>query len=118
MSIGNVYHSQGKYNEAMSYYEQALKIYDREFGVNHINSAPTIMNMGLLLKAEGQVMLAKEELLRAYNIFENNLGEHHPNTQKARSQAHNIDIDSGGKRLIRLEIQKEENILMRLKRGR
>src|SRR5436190_23282445 len=34
-----VYNSQGKYDEAISYYERALKIYDREFGTDHINSA-------------------------------------------------------------------------------
>ena len=35
MSIGMVYQAQGKYKEAISWYEQALKIKEREFGAEH-----------------------------------------------------------------------------------
>ena len=51
----SVYNSQGKYAEAISWYERALKIYEREFGVDHINSAETIMGIGLVYNSQGQV---------------------------------------------------------------
>ena len=49
MGVGLVYDSQGKYAEAISWYERALKIFEREFGVDHINSANTIGNIGGVL---------------------------------------------------------------------
>jgi hypothetical protein len=39
-------------------YEQALRIKEKAFGVDHINTADTTMNVGLLYKTLGQVTLA------------------------------------------------------------
>ena len=43
MGIGLTYHSQGKYDLAIEQYERALRIYEKAFGVDHINTANTIM---------------------------------------------------------------------------
>src|SRR5213083_1173322 len=83
--------SQGKYNEAITQYERALRIYEKAFGVDHINSASTIMNIGLLFESQGQTKLATSQLLRSYQIFKSNLGELHPHTQKALSQLESLE---------------------------
>jgi len=41
--------------------------------------------MGRLFKAQGQVELAKSQLLRGYKIFKSNLGEFHLNTRYTKS---------------------------------
>jgi tetratricopeptide (TPR) repeat protein len=94
---------QGRYEESVSCYERALKIYDKEFGVGHIRSAHTIMNMGLVLKAQRRSTLAEEHLLRAYHIFKSNLGDNHQQTQNARSLAYSgFRLRSLFDRLLRL----------------
>src|SRR5579871_1490933 len=48
-TIGEIYHQQGMYAEALSWFERALNILKREFGVDHVNSARTLHNIGLVL---------------------------------------------------------------------
>ena len=84
MGIGNVYQSQGKYDEAIAQYERALRIYENSFGVNHVNTADTILNIGLFHKSQGRDQLARDYLSRAHLIFQSNLGMAHPFTQKAK----------------------------------
>jgi tetratricopeptide (TPR) repeat protein len=46
-NLGTTYSRQGKYDEAIAYYERSLRIKERAFGVDHINTAPTINNLGI-----------------------------------------------------------------------
>ena len=66
--------------------------------MDHINTADTIMNIGLLLKSGGKITLAKQQLSHGYDIFRAHLGESHPHTQKARFLLHNGWEDGGGAR--------------------
>ena len=80
----------------MAQYERALRIYENGFGVDHINTASTIMNMGVEL---GCKLLGKQELTRGYELFQRNLGPNHPSTLKAKAQvaqqiASEIGIDN------------------------
>jgi len=60
MGIGLTYHNQGKYDEAISQNEPALRIKERALEVNHINTTPMIiMNIGLLHKSGGRAQLAE-----------------------------------------------------------
>ena len=94
MNIGRVYDSQGKYADAISWYERALKINEREFGVDHINSAAMIANIGLVYLEQGHQSLAKQQLIRGYQIFQNNLGDNHPDTIYSKSLVDSIeDVD-------------------------
>jgi hypothetical protein len=45
----------GQLREAFLLYNRALKIYEREFGVDHINSADTINNIGLSILTKGSM---------------------------------------------------------------
>ena len=82
-NLGITYRHQGKYDEAVAHYERALKIKENAFGVDYINCVSTIMNIGLFYQSQGQMTLAKNWLLRGYHIFRQNLGELHPDSQKA-----------------------------------
>ena len=76
----SVYESQGKYAEAISWYERALKIYEREFGVDHINSASTINNIGIVYDSQGKYAEAISWYERALKIKEREFGVDHINS--------------------------------------
>src|SRR5579871_6242197 len=107
LDLGNTYYSQGKYDEAIAHYEQASRIYENSFGVDHINTADTIMNIGLFYKSQNQVDLAKSSLQRGYEIFLKNLGELHPKTQKAASIMYTMEHEPGD--VIRRSVEKSKS---------
>ena len=51
------------------------------------------MNIGLFYKSQNQVDLAKSLLRRGYEIFLKNLGERHPNTQKAAAIMYSMEYE-------------------------
>src|SRR5437667_12328743 len=93
MNIGSTYYSQGMYDEAIAQYERALRIKEKAFGADHINTGDIIFNIGLLFKGQGDSKLARSQLSRAYQIFKTELGELHPHTQKALSILQAFDED-------------------------
>ena len=70
----------GKYTEAMSWYERALKIFEREFGVDHINSANTIMGVGCVYDSQGKYAEAISWYERSLKISEREFGVDHVNS--------------------------------------
>jgi tetratricopeptide (TPR) repeat protein len=84
-SLGAFFSRNGEYDLAIEQYERTLRIYEKAFGVDHINTAGTIMNLGLLLKTQDQVETAEQQFSRGYHIFQTNLGPLHPNSLKAKS---------------------------------
>ena len=60
-----VYHKQGKHADALSWYERALDIDKREFGVDHINSAGTINDIGSAYGAQGKYAETLNELSKS-----------------------------------------------------
>jgi len=67
-NLGMAYDSMGKYKEAITYYEKALKIDQRVFGTNHPTVATTLNNLGLALQALGQHAKAVELYQKALLI--------------------------------------------------
>ena len=51
-NFGNTYDSQGKYDEAIAQYKQALRIKENAFGVDYINTTETIGNIGLFHQSQ------------------------------------------------------------------
>ena len=74
----------GKYTEAMSWYERALKIFEREFGVDHINSASTLHSLGLGYKNMTDWVSAKSYFERAMRLH-----------QQCRGAQHKFTLESG-----------------------
>src|SRR5579871_2428886 len=44
----------GQFEESLTYKQRALKIQELEFGVDHINSASTIMGIGMVYDSQGK----------------------------------------------------------------
>ena len=70
----------GQLTEAFKSYNRALKIKEREFGVDHINSADTIMSIGLVYSDQGKYAEAISWYERALKIIEREFGVDHINS--------------------------------------
>src|SRR5436305_11554752 len=64
------YASQGKYDGAVAYYERLLRITEKAFGVDHINTASTINNLGLTYDSQGKYDEAIAQYEKALSIPE------------------------------------------------
>ena len=76
-NIGEVYRQQGKYAEAISWYERAVKIIERVFGVDHVNSARTLHNIRLVYKNMMDWVSAKSYFERAVQSYRQRRGAGH-----------------------------------------
>lgn len=75
--MGIICRHQGKYAEVISWYERVLKILEREFGVDHIDSANMINNIGAVYRQQGKYAKAISWYERALNIKERKFGVDH-----------------------------------------
>ncbi len=75
--------AQGRYEEAVPFAEQALRLGEREFGPDHATTASLLNNLGALYRAQGRYAEAEPLVERALAIFENALGPDHPNVATA-----------------------------------
>ena len=66
--------------KAIAQYERALRIYKKAFGVNHINTADTIHNLGNTYDSQGKYDEAIAQYERALRIYEKAFGVDHINT--------------------------------------
>ena len=57
-NIGSVYDNQGKYEEALKYYNQSLEMKKKTLPSNHPSIAKTLNNIGLLYKDQGKYEIA------------------------------------------------------------
>ena len=85
-----VYSNQGKYAEAISWYERALKIFDREFGVDRVNSASTLHNIGLVYKYMTDWVSAKSYFERAAQLHRQCRGDGHEFTIGSEREMTNV----------------------------
>ena len=53
-SLGAFFHRYGQYDEAIAHYERSLRIKEKAFGVDHINTADTINNLGFTYDSQGK----------------------------------------------------------------
>src|SRR5436305_14613150 len=88
-SVSSTMHKAISYKEAMSYYERALKIYDREFEADHINSAKTINNLGNVYNSQGNYKEAISYYERALKIKDREFETDHINSART---INNINI--------------------------
>ena len=71
MGLGNVCLWQGRYTNAIGYYQRALQIYENAFGVDHIKTADMINNLGSMYHSQGKYDEAIAQYERALRIYEN-----------------------------------------------
>ena len=79
--IGNVYESQGKYEEALVQYQKALAIDLAVHGQDHPSVADSYNNIGVVYGSQGNTSAATEMYTKAYHIYLQVLGPDHPSTQ-------------------------------------
>ena len=64
-NLANLYHNQGKYQEAEPLHKRALTIKEHDLGENHPDTATTLNNLALLYRAQGKYQKAEPLLERA-----------------------------------------------------
>ena len=79
-SMAGYFQVTGQHSEAIVYYKRALKIKEKEFGVDHINTADTINNLGITYDSQGKYDEAIAQYERALRIYEKAFGVDHINT--------------------------------------
>ncbi|MEM9462746.1 MAG: serine/threonine-protein kinase [Myxococcota bacterium] len=76
--LGIVFDSQGDYNNARVYDEQALAIQQKALGPNHPHVAVSLNNLGTVFARQGDLHSAQVHYQRALAIRETVLGPDHP----------------------------------------
>ena len=79
-SLGLLYLSLAKYQEAMQLLRRALAISESQLGAEHPDTATSLGNLALLLQAQGDYAGAEPLHRRALAICESQLGAEHPDT--------------------------------------
>ena len=85
--IGNVYSSQGRYNEALQEYEKCLKIRVDKLGHEHPDVAISKFNIASLLRNMHKAAESKQMFTEAAGIFRAALGADHPHTKMAERRS-------------------------------
>ena len=75
--LGTVLDDQGKYSEALSIYQKSLDFKARCFGIGHVSSASTRVNIGLVYNSLGDYEKALFEYNMALPVLEAALGPSH-----------------------------------------
>ncbi len=84
-NLATVYQDLGRYTEACSLFEEVLRSIERNFGVEHPNTATSRSNLALVYKDLGRYTEAAELLEETLKSDEKNLGSEHPSTARSRS---------------------------------
>ncbi|CAF0895713.1 unnamed protein product [Adineta steineri] len=76
--LGSIKANQGKYQEALTFYEQSLAIYQKKFPSNHPDLAISHNNIGLVHVAMGDYPKALSYYEKALEIKQQSLPSNHP----------------------------------------
>ena len=82
-NLAELYHAQGRYNEAKPLYQQALAITRKQLGDNHLLTATALNNLAALYHAQGRYTEAEPLFQQALAIRREQLGEKHFGTATA-----------------------------------
>ncbi len=87
IQFGDIYHNiayayqrNGDYNQALAFYQKALKIREEKLGKDHPFTATTYHDIAAVYYAKGDYDRALEFFQKALKIFEEKLGTDHPDT--------------------------------------
>ena len=94
-AIGQALASEGRYGEAMEYYERDLAITVKVLGEHHPSTAITLNAIGQALHRQGRYGEALEYYERDLAIMVKVLGEQHPDTAMSRFELGRARRDTG-----------------------
>jgi eukaryotic-like serine/threonine-protein kinase len=84
-TLGNMRHTQGRYEEAVELHERALAIRERLHGPEHVHVGESLRGLGTALEAAGRFDEAVQQHRRAVTLLESLLGVNHPDVAQALS---------------------------------
>ena len=82
-NLATVYNSQGRYDEAIELYKQALLIGEKTIGKEHPDYAIDLNNLANVFESQGKFDEALQLYEQSLNIFKT-LPENHPHTIQLR----------------------------------
>ena len=71
-------YAQGRYQEALPFAKNALRLGEREFGPDHLNTTTFLNNLAELYRVQGRYAVAEPLYERSLSIREKALGPDHP----------------------------------------
>jgi tetratricopeptide (TPR) repeat protein len=77
-NLGGIYYSQGRYNEAIEKYKEALRIAEKTLGNEHPDRANRLNNLAAVYPAQGRYDEAIEKYEEALQIDGKTIGKEHP----------------------------------------
>ena len=89
-NIATVYGKQGKYDQALEYYQKALKIRLKKLGANHPDVATCYNNIAIVYKNQGKYDQALEYYQKALKIRLKKLGADHPDVAMSYNNIVNV----------------------------
>jgi tetratricopeptide (TPR) repeat protein len=89
-SVAMVRHKKGRYDQAESLYQQALKIRERELGPDDLKVATTLNNLAVLYLDRGRYLEAESLCSRSLAIVEKAWGRDHPKVARRLSNLADI----------------------------
>jgi tetratricopeptide (TPR) repeat protein len=81
--LAKLYEAQGRYIDAEPFYEQSLKITERQLGSNHPHVAASINNLALLFYYQGRYSKAEQLFQRSLAVRTQQLGSNHPDVAQS-----------------------------------
>ena len=85
-SIGAVYFAQGMHDDALTQWQEALKVRVKVFGLEHPEPAKTKVNIGNVYKSMGEYEKALSTYSEALPVLEAKLGCNHPETAGTKNK--------------------------------
>jgi tetratricopeptide (TPR) repeat protein len=93
--LGAIAVSEGRYGDAGSMFEQALRIRERALSGQHPDVVSLLANVAGAYEGQGRLQEAKSANLRVLRLHEATLGEAHPETARARVALARVLVQTG-----------------------
>jgi tetratricopeptide (TPR) repeat protein len=93
--LANVYQNQGRYDEAIAKYEEALRIDEKTIGCEHPDHAAGLNNLAMVYSKQGRYDEAIAKYEEALRIGEKTIGREHPEYATRLSNMAGVYVDQG-----------------------
>ena len=93
--LGGVFQGQGRYEEALKWYERALVGCEKTLGKDHPSTLDTVNNMAIVFQSQGRYEEALKWYERALTGREKTLGKDHPSTLQTANNMANVLRNQG-----------------------
>ena len=103
-TLGKIKSITGQFNEALSYYVEALKIRRTNLPKNHPDIAESLASFGVLHAKLGEYDFAHNYYQEALGILKISLGETHPKYAECLNSLGSLNLDLGDFKLVEIQI--------------